>query len=72
MDLNEAIRLAKQWEIDEGEGWREVLKHLLNYINLLESREKFYLTRIYDLEGINDELRKQSETLQKGIPATKS
>jgi len=86
MELREALRLASQWGTPEGEGWREVLLHLKNYIDLLESREKYYRKRIDDLEdltnrlhgdvaflsqGAVNDIREQTETLQKGIQATK-
>ena len=85
MELREALRLASQWGTTEGEGWREALLHLKNYIDLLESREKYYRKRIDELEDLNirlhgdvaflsqgavNAIREQNETVQKGIPPT--
>jgi len=85
MELREALRLASQWSSANGEGWREVLWHLKDYIDLLELREKYYRKRIDDLEDLTNRLhgdvaflsqgavnaiREQNEAVQKGIPPT--
>jgi len=87
MELREALRLANQWGSETGEGWREVLYRLKKYIDLLESREKFYRKRIDGLEDLNNRLhgdvaflsqgavnaiREQNKTVQKRIPPAES
>ena len=77
MELREALRLAQQWGVEDGEGWREALLRLKTYIDLLEYREKYYMRRIEDLEAslserVDDAVRKQTETIQERIQATKS
>lgn len=87
MDLREALKLSSQWGSETGEGWREVLYHLKKYVDLLESKEKFYRKRIDDLEDLNNRLhgdvaflsqgavnaiRKQNETIQKRIQSAES
>ena len=86
MDLREALRLANQWGSESGEGWREVLYHLKKYIDLLESKEKFYRKRIDDLENLNNRLYgdvaflshgatnalyNKTTSVQEGVPPTK-
>ena len=85
MELREALRLANQWSSANGEGWREVLWHLKRYIDMLESKEKYYRKRIDELEDLTNRLhgdvaflsqgavnaiREQNEAVQKGIPPT--
>jgi len=85
MELREALRLADKWSSANGDGWREVLWHLKDYINMLELREKYYRKRIDELEDLNirlhgdvaflsqgavNAIREQNEAVQKGIPPT--
>jgi hypothetical protein len=87
MGLREALRLAGLWGSSTGDGWREILYHLKNYVDLLESREKFYRKRIDDLEDLNNRLhgdvaflsqgavndiREQNKTIQKRIQPAES
>ena len=86
MDLREALKLASQWGSANGDGWREILFHLKNYVDLLESREKFYRKRIDDLEDLNNRLygdvaflshgatnalHNKTTSVQEGVPPTK-
>ena len=83
MDLREALKLASQWGSANGDGRREILFHLKNYVDLLESREKFYRKRIDELQDLNNRLYgdvaflshgatnalyKKTTSVQKGVP----